>query len=52
MMNESEKSDSSRVAKKRANNPKGLGAEPAERREGTKGSTIENRTHRRRAGKV
>ena len=46
MMNESEKSDSSIVAEKLANKPEGLGAEPAERREGTKGNTIENPTRR------
>jgi group II intron reverse transcriptase/maturase len=46
MMNEREKSDLSKVARKPANNPGRTGAESVERREGAKGNTGKNRTRR------
>jgi|ERR1700733_8204760 len=46
MTHEPEKSDPSEVAKKPANDGKGLPLEPGERREGAKGNT--NKTHTRR----
>ena len=46
MMHEPEKSDLSIVAAKPANNAEGSAAESVERREGAKGNTVKDRTHR------
>ena len=46
MMHEPEKSDPSKVARKRANNPGQSGAESVEPREGAEGNTGQPRTRR------
>jgi hypothetical protein len=46
MKNEQEKSDLFKVAKKLANKPGRLGAEPVEPRERTKGNPVEQHTYR------